>query len=448
MTGNFAFAGRPQDGTPAPRDYRHAIRRHARRRARGIAAAAIDGEWTRDALAERLAEHACPDPADADELACRLLEHCPAGPPATTDDLARLVLALPPKPSEPDPGPAIRPHWPWPVPRWERASELATALDLRIGELEWLSDARGWNRHARPVLRHYRTHWMRSSTGGARLIEQPKPRLAELQRRLARHLLTGLPVHDAAHGFRRGRSAASFAAPHAGQAIVVHLDLEGFFASITGERVRALLRTAGYDPSVAALLTGLLCTATPADVLRTAPRHGDPAVRDRLLARLRGPHLAQGAPSSPALANALAHRLDRRLAGLAGALGANYTRYADDLAFSGPSALPLHRLLSGVRRIAEDEGFRLRPDKTRIRGAHQRQRLAGLVVNAAPAVPRWEYDELRAILHNCARTGPRAQNHDGHPDFRAHLLGKIGWAGAGNPARAAKLRALFDRIQW
>lgn len=125
-----------------------------------------------------------------------------------------------------------------------------------------------------------------------------------------------------------------------------------------------------------------------------------------------------------------------------------YTRYADDLAFSGDATLPLHRLLPGVQLIVRDEGFRLRDSKTSVAAAHQRQRIAGLVVNVSPAAARTDYDALRAQLHNCVRTGPGPQNRHGHPDFRAHLLGRIGWIAASHAARGAKLRALFDRISW
>ncbi len=334
------------------------------------------------------------------------------------------------------------PVWRWPVARWTTFDECAAALDLTPGELSWFADERGWHRRSRPVLRHYRYRWIPTSTGGARLIEQPKPRLAEVQRRVRRHVLDALPVHEAAHGFRRGRSIHTCARPHSGQDLVVRLDLAGFFPTVTATRVRSLLDLAGYPPAVSAAIAGILTTRTPVDVLRSAP------TRSAMLGHLAGTHLPQGAPSSPSVANAVTHHLDRRLSGLAVALGANYTRYADDLAFSGDASMPLHRLLPGVRRIVTDEGFRLRDDKTSVKPAYRQQRVAGLVVNAAPAVARAEYDELRAVLRNCARTGPAPQNRAGHPDFRAHLLGRIAWISATNATRGTKLRGLFDRIDW
>jgi hypothetical protein len=334
------------------------------------------------------------------------------------------------------------PVWRWPVARWASFDECATALDLTPGELAWFADERGWHRRARPPLRHYSYRWIPTKSGGARLIERPKPRLAELQRRVRRHVLDALPVHDAAHGFRRGRSVHTCARPHAGQHLVARLDLAGFFPTISAGRIRSLLDLAGYPPASAAALAGILTTRTPVDVLRAAP------ARTSMLDRLAGTHLPQGAPSSPSVANAVTHRLDRRLYGLSQSLGAAYTRYADDLAFSGDATLPLHRLLPGVRSIVTDEGFRLRDDKTSVTPEYRQQRVAGLVVNAAPAVSRAEYDELRAVLHNCARTGPAEQNRGEYPDFRAQLLGRIGWIGAASPARGAKLRGLFERIDW
>ena len=73
----------------------------------------------------------------------------------------------------------------------------------------------------------------------------------------------------------------------------------------------------------------------------------------------RRPHLPQGAPTSPALANLCAFRLDRRLSGLAEAAGARYTRYADDLAFSGdvPFGRMAERFSVQVAAIVAEEGF-------------------------------------------------------------------------------------------
>jgi RNA-directed DNA polymerase len=327
---------------------------------------------------------------------------------------------------------------PFGTPLLDDVADLAAWLGLSILELDWYADPRGMNRRASDRrLRHYRYLWL-----NGRLIEAPKPRLRALQRRVLADLLGVIPTHPAAHGFVPARSPHTFAAPHAGQPMVIRLDVTSFFASVTATRVFGLFRAAGYPEPVAHTLTALCTTRTPSATLRSAPAKVPD--RDYRLALLRAPHLPQGAPTSPALANLCGFRLDRRLAGLADVYQARYTRYADDLAFSGRfTRSGAARFVQRVNEIVADEGFRLNMAKTRIRGRGDRQALAGLVVNSSPAVPRHEYDALRALLHNAARTGLAEQNRDGHADFAAYLAGRIAWVGHLHPARAAKLQALF-----
>ncbi|WP_433277016.1 reverse transcriptase family protein [Pseudonocardia xinjiangensis] len=420
-----------------------------------VANAALAGPWRLDALTERLAPlPGWRSPEEIGDVVALLLGRWRARPRShvarVVAEIAALLAARPGtrplRPEEP-----AAPVWRWPVTRWSSLDAVTGGLDLRAGELDWFADRGGWL-HRRPEgpLHHYRTRWTASRSGVPRLLETPAPRLQELQRRIGRHVLARIPVHAAAHGYVRGRSPLTLAAAHAGRAMVVRLDLEGFFSHVTGDRIAGLMRAAGYPPAVASALAGLLVTSTPVHVLRGAPP-APPDVLDsrrRLLDRLATPHLPQGAPTSPATANLLAHRLDRRLAGLAAAVGAEYGRYADDLVFSGGARLPAHGIAARVTEIAAEEGFRVRADKTRVLPAHHRQQITGLVVNARPATPRREYDALRGLLHNCARTGPDAQNRSDHPAFREHLLGRISWVEAAHPARGARLRARFAEIRW
>jgi RNA-directed DNA polymerase len=322
----------------------------------------------------------------------------------------------------------------WGAPGIGDLAELAAFLSLDGDALDWFADRHEINRHARDEpLRHYRYTWL-----AHRLIEAPKPRLRVLQRRLLDQVLTLVPVHDRVHGFVPGRGTHTFAASHAGNAVLVSMDLRAFFSSITAARIYGLFRGVGYPEPVAHTLTALTTTRTPAHVLRAAP---DP----HLAALLRQPHLPQGAPTSPALANLCAFRLDRRLNGLADSFGVNYARYADDLAFSG--TLNNHqtgKLVALVAQIAHEEGFRTHPHKTRVRRQSDRQTVTGLVVNSHPAVPREDYDRLRAILHNAATHGLTAANLDDHPDFAAHLAGRVAWMSYRHPARAAKLNHLLE----
>ncbi len=231
---------------------------------------------------------------------------------------------------------------------------------------------------------------------------------------------------------------------------MIALDLVSFFARVDGRRIYSVLRQAGLPEPVAHSATGLVTHAVPPAVLSAMPPGGTSDERFALRRALAVPHLPQGAPTSPMLANLAVRRLDSRLGGYARAAGATYTRYADDLAFSGDAALAsrVDAFVRGVGRIVADEGHRLNHAKTRVRRRGVRQTVTGIVVNESTTIGRREYDRLRAILHNCGAYGPSSQNRAGHADFRAHLLGRISWVESLDPDRGRRLRAEFARIAW
>ena len=217
------------------------------------------------------------------------------------------------------------------VPSITTLPELAAQIGTSVPALDFLSRAR-----PREIVRpQHRTTLLRKQSGGLRVLEIPSPPLARAQRAILDAVLARVPIHDAAHGFVRGRSPRSAAVRHTHREVVVRLDLADFFLSITAARVRGVFSRIGYPDVIAARLTRLATTATRPDVIASLRTHVDHASTHTLAQRLRTPHLPQGAPSSPALANLVAYHLDARLAGLARRFGATYTRYADDLTFSG-----------------------------------------------------------------------------------------------------------------
>ena len=336
------------------------------------------------------------------------------------------------------------------VPRVDNAGDLADLLGLSMPELLWFGDTKGYQRRSnRERLQHYGSRWVPTRSGGVRLLEAPRPRLRTLQRQVLDDLLGPVPVHPAAHGFVTGRSVLTGALPHVGAEVVITLDLESFFASIGAERVYGVLRSIGYPEPVSHLLTGLCTQATPFRVLADMPRTAAHFAPFRLRRRLATAHLPQGSPTSPQLANLCAFSLDRRLSAYAAAIGATYTRYADDLTFSGSGIAVRQRgVVAAVSRIAVEEGFAVNRAKTRVQGRDGRQQVTGVVVNTATRIPREEYDLLRAILHNCVTHGPDGQNRLQHRNFRAHLLGRIAWVAFLDAERGRRLRTTFDRIVW
>ncbi|WP_176141229.1 reverse transcriptase family protein [Agreia bicolorata] len=337
------------------------------------------------------------------------------------------------------------------VPSIAGLGELADFLGVSPGQLDWLTDTAHFNRRTpRGRLHHYSYDWLVRPGRAPRLLEVPTPRMRRVQRRVLREILTALPLNDAAHGFVPGRSAVTGAAAHAGAETVITLDLQNFFARVPAQRVYSVFRQAGYPEAVAHALTGLCTHAVPPWVGARMPVGGSLEDRLALKQAISGSHLPQGSPTSPALSNLSVRRVDTRLNGWAAASGAAYTRYADDLAFSGEGlrGRAAATFIAGVARIVLDEGHLLNESKTRISGRGARQSVTGLVVNDGVAVDRLYFDELKAILHNCAVHGPHGQNRAQHADFRAHLLGRLAWVESVSPSRGVRLRREFDRIDW
>ena len=221
----------------------------------------------------------------------------------------------------------------------------------------------------------YREFTIPKRSKGVRVIRAPSRELRLLQRRILHRLLDPLRCHPAATGFEKRQSIVTNALPHIGQAVIVKMDIQDFFPSITAKRIQTYLRKVGWNPEASALLTKLVT--------------------------LDG-RLPQGAPTSPRLSNLVNQHLDARLSALAQRLNANYTRYADDLTFSFAEDDPgkVRSLIHIVGVILREEGYEPhRKDKLYVRRRCDRQVVTGLVVNDHVALPRETRRWLRAVEH-------------------------------------------------
>lgn len=330
------------------------------------------------------------------------------------------------------------------LPVFRTPEEMADWLNVRLGKLAWL--VHRFSADHRPAderQAHYIFRWIRKRSGGWRLLEVPKRILKDVQRAILHEILDRIPPHPSAHGFVAGRSIVTNAGPHAGSRVVLKFDLENFYCTVGFARVTSIFRSIGYSREAAIWLARLTTSALPPNM--PFP-NGDASAILPFLPR----HLPQGASTSPALANLSAFGLDVRLSGMARSFGSRYTRYADDLTFSGSHdfvrALPTFIPLAG--QIVRAERFRVNRRKRRVLRNNQRQSVAGVVVNARPNVSRDEFDRLKATLTNCVRHGPASQNRSRIPNFAVHLRGRIAHVQQLNRNRAEKLLALYSRIDW
>lgn len=225
--------------------------------------------------------------------------------------------------------------------------------------------------------KNYTSYCIPKKNGGSRQIAQPSKKLKALQSWILRNILDRLEVSPASKGFKKGQSIVDNVRPHIGAKAVLSLDLENFFPSITADQVYTIFYAIGYNKHIALIFTSL-CTFNN--------------------------RLPQGSPCSPSLANLISMKLDNRIQGYVGKRGITYTRYADDLTFSGANPQKLLYIYKTVEIIIKAERFTINKNKTRIMGLGHRKKITGLVVNENKfGIGRGGYRLMRAKVFDLTR---------------------------------------------
>ena len=226
--------------------------------------------------------------------------------------------------------------------------------------------------------KYYRTYRIPKSAGGYRRIEAPRRFLKLIQKWIYINILSTRQLPPVITGFVRGKNIFSNAEPHKPNKNLMVIDIKDFFPSVTYQEVYKVFKSFGFQRKVTTLLTGL-CTYNG---------------------------LPQGAPTSPVIANLAFNPVDLALQDLAKGWDCNYTRYADDIAFSGNTTFS-HKDINAVSQILGQSGFNINTRKTRIIGSGGRQILTGLVVNTCGLPPRDKRRRWRAMFHQASLEPPK-----------------------------------------
>lgn len=249
----------------------------------------------------------------------------------------------------------------------------------------------------------YRSFTIPKRSGGERLISAPYPSLMMAQRWIYNNiLLPGVKSSEFAMGFVPGKSIMDNARPHLNGKEVLKMDLKDFFPSIGIKRVISIFKGLGYYHRIAYYLASLCCENN---------------------------HLPQGAPTSPILSNIVAKRLDYRLNGLAAKYGLVYTRYADDMTFSGEH-IPV-KFISIVSDIVSDERFEVNEEKTVIMRGKNRKIITGVSVSSErPCIPRAKKRWIRQQVHYIKQFGIRSHmkhKHINDPFYDLRINGYLSY---------------------
>lgn len=219
-----------------------------------------------------------------------------------------------------------------------------------------------------------------------RPISIPQPPLMRVQRWILHRIASRIPVHANSYAYQVGSSIRECATRHVGARWLIKLDITNFFETIDERRVFRVFHDAGYVRLVA-LELARVCTRSAwyADHVDASQYAGD--ARHRVIRQYSQSvlgFLPQGAPTSGALANLIAHDLDVTFSALAARERMVYTRYADDLTFSSIEEFnrgQAAQLIREVRTALQREGFSLHERKTRVVPPGARKLVLGLLVD-------------------------------------------------------------------
>lgn len=209
-----------------------------------------------------------------------------------------------------------------------------------------------------------------------RTISEPLPNLKNIQRWILREILNKLEPSEYSKAFRPNYSIKDNAKFHKRQKKVLTIDIKNYFESIGYDKVLVFFRNLGYNKQVSVMLANI-CTLNNG--------------------------LPQGAPTSPMLSNLITKKLDRRIAGFTKKQNIRYTRYADDLTFSGD--FDEGYVIRFTKSILNSEGFAINDSKTRVRLRNQRQEVTGIVVNEKMQASRSYRRDFRKQMYYIKKYG-------------------------------------------
>lgn len=220
----------------------------------------------------------------------------------------------------------------------------------------------------------YKEYHIKKRNGGERIINEPLPSLKEIQKWIAVEILdksVNKYVSPVAKAYVKGRNIRDNARFHKNKHKVLCLDIVDFFGSINYKQVYSVFGKFGYNKSVSTLLSNLC---------------------------LLNGSLPQGSPTSPMLSNLIFFHIDNKIFSYCRKNNIMYTRYADDLSFSGE--FNVGKLICFVSNLLKKNNFNINDKKTKIISQARRQQITGIVVNQKIQVPRiYRYKIKQSIYY-------------------------------------------------
>jgi RNA-directed DNA polymerase len=261
---------------------------------------------------------------------------------------------------------------------------------------------------------YYRNFEITKKNGSKRPISEPLPSLKEIQHWILRNILYQVPVSRFAKAYKPKTRLKENLKFHINQPKVITLDIENFFPSIKTKAIEKVFHDLGYSRLVSKTLSRL-CTLDDS--------------------------LPQGASTSPYLSNLIFKEADAEIFDFCRKRKIRYTRYADDLSFSGD--FDEVELFEKILEIIKNLNLKLNKNKTKMMLPNTRQMITGIVVNKKPQVLFQKRNELRQALYYIQKFGINEHciyKNIIQKNYIEHLLGKVNFVIQINPKDAEFIR--------
>lgn len=296
---------------------------------------------------------------------------------------------------------------------------------------------------------YYKRFKLKKKRGGFRVIQTPNDELKYLQRWILKNILEKVPSHKSCKGFDKNTSIKQNADTHLKSEALLKLDLLRFYDSINERRIYGIFKSLGYHPNLAVSLAKI-CTIVPDEMFISSFRLQEIELKDYIVSKNEG-ILAQGSPTSPKLSNLISINLDIRFTGLANKNGLNYSRYADDLTFSG-NFKQLQKVKKVIYRIIREESLFPNYSKTKFIKIGGKFLVTGLnIQNSITTVPKKKKKEIEHHLFHCIDNG--VENHIktakiNNRNFKDWLYGNICFVFSIEQKKGIEYFKEFEKIQW
>lgn len=312
---------------------------------------------------------------------------------------------------------------------------------------------------------NYNIFSVRKRSGGRRFIHAVNGKLFELQKYINDEVLQKVKPHPSSFAFHSSGGIKQCAAMHCGCRWLLQFDLRDFFYTIAEPALYRVFIDLGYK-SLLAFELARLCTTLHLPKSKNIYVQFNRSFSESLLdfdgegtppyyPQARIGVLPQGAPTSPMLSNLVAGKLDESLFSYAQDNGFVYSRYADDLAFSGsvlPSLKSIPRLKREIISLIRQSGFRENNDKIRIAGPGSKKVILGLLVDdEIPKLTRQLRKRIDRNIYSIEKHGMEAAaTNDGFESvygFFNHVSGLMSFIHDVDKAQWNKLNPRFQVIK-